>query len=85
MLPMKVLHYRSFAIDRRDSMEIYADRLQEGLSACAKDLEITQFAPRPWLATHADHTWRMRFDRYAAYPLQVRGKRAGEPSPDRTQ
>lgn len=73
---MKVRQYRDFAIDRRISMDVYADQLYAALSQPCDDLDVDQFSPRAVFTDSAENIWRARFNRYIAYPWQVRRQSA---------
>ncbi len=71
--------FRDFVEDKRTSMDVYGDRLEEGLAHCGGTaFRVNRFQPTPLWQERALNrppgVWNMRLSRYLAYPIQARSR-----------
>ena len=72
---IKVNLYRDFKEDKRTSIEVYADFLEEGFKRYNIDnhnIDLLSFNPNLLISKQFSNNFKMRFARYIEYPLQIR-------------
>lgn len=73
---MDIRLYQCFAADHRVSMDIYADRVGDGLRQIGHTVQ--QFRPEAWLERYKNNRLAMRWLRYVEYPKQLARLRAND-------
>ena len=72
---IKVKLYRDFKEDRRTSIEVYANFLEEGFKRYNIDnhnIDFLSFNPNLLISKQLSDNFKMRFARYIEYPFQIR-------------